>query len=492
MIDVKFIGRKAYPSRIPIGVMKDNEIEALRFSLPEIGEAQASFLYVRIDDEYADVARPLSDGVYDITSLLTQKGAEMDAFIEIRCDGKLWHSEPFILVVEDLPAIGSQIEKQYPTALEQALDEAEAYLAQVRAAAKEIKELKAKALTLYPGQPATAEYDVTTGTITIGVPQGIEGAKGEPGKDGRDGEQGPRGEKGETGPQGPKGDTGAQGPKGERGLTGEKGDRGERGPMGIQGLQGPQGIPGPKGDTGDPIDVRLNGNSVVQDGVATIPIAGYNRLGVVRLDPAGFAGASVDGILALVPPTNAQISTHTYTQRPITPSCMDYAVTAAITDGKGPAWTAAQQTAARERMGIPGDYELIEEITISEAVTSFIRESTPDGTPYSLAGFFCVITSPGVDNAITLNQNIWAGETSLYNYGVRAVDAAVNSKSVLFARVNNKILHGEQYPVGKNYEFANVLRFAKKFVPDGSPITKIAFRGDIPANTKITIYGVRA
>lgn len=351
MIDVKFIGRKAYPSRIPIGVMKDNEIEALRFSLPKIGEAQASFLYVRIDDEYADVARPLSDGVYDITSLLTQKGAEMDAFIEIRCDGKLWHSEPFILVVEDLPAIGSQIEKQYPTALEQALDEAEAYLAQVRAAAKEIKELKAKALTLYPGQPATAEYDVTTGTITIGVPQGIEGAKGEPGKDGRDGEQGPRGEKGEIGPQGPKGDTGEQGPKGDRGPTGEKGDRGERGPMGIQGLQGPQGIPGPKGDPGDPIDVQLNGKSLVEDSVATIPIAGYNRLGVVKLDPAGFAGASVDGMLALVPPTNAQISTHAHTQRPITPSCMDYAVKAAMCDGKGAAWTDAERLAALARMG---------------------------------------------------------------------------------------------------------------------------------------------
>lgn len=351
MIDVKFIGRKAYPSRIPIGVMKDNEIEALRFSLPEIGETQASFLYVRIDDEYADVARPLSDGVYDITSLLTQKGAEMDAFIEIRCDGKLWHSEPFILVVEDLPAIGAQIEKQYPTALEQALDEAEAYLAQVRAAATEIKELKAKALTLYPGQPATAEYDVTTGTITIGVPQGIEGAKGDPGKDGLNGEQGPRGEKGEIGPQGPKGDTGAQGPKGDRGLTGEKGDRGERGPMGIQGLQGPRGEKGPKGDPGAPIDVQINGNSIVQDGVATIPIAGYNRLGVVKLDPAGFAGASVDGMLALVPPTNAQISTHAHTQRPITPSCMDYAVKAAMCDGKGAAWTDAERLAALARMG---------------------------------------------------------------------------------------------------------------------------------------------
>ena len=275
------------------------------------------------------------------------------------------------------------------------------------------------------------------------------------------------------------------------------------GPKGDTGATGPQGAPGSDASvTADNIqaalgytpvkDVQLNGESLVQDSMATIPLVGYNRLGAVQLDPAGFAAASVEGKLALVPPTDAQISTHTYTQRPITPSCMDYAVTAAMTDGKGAAWTAAQQAAARERMGIPGDYELIEEITISEAVTSFIRESTPDGTPYNLAGFFCVITSPGVDNAIPLSQQIWAGETSLYNYGVRAVDAAVNSKSVLFARVNNKILHGEQYPVGANYEFANVPRFAKKFVPDGSPITKIIFSGPIPANTKITIYGVRA
>lgn len=293
---------------------------------------------------------------------------------------------------------------------------------------------------------------------------------------GKNGEQGPKGDTGATGPQGPKGDTGPTGPQGAPGSDAS---------VTADNIQAALGYTPVK-------DVQLNGESLVQDSMATIPLVGYNRLGAVQLDPAGFAAASVEGKLALVPPTDAQISTHTYTQRPITPSCMDYAVTAAMTDGKGAAWTAVQQAAARERMGIPGDYELIEEITISEAVTSFIRESTPDGTPYNLAGFFCVITSPGVDNAITLSQQIWTGETSLYNYGVRAVDAAVNSKSVLFARVNNKILHGEQYPVGANYEFANVPRFAKKFVPDGSPITKIIFNGPIPANTKITIYGVRA
>ena len=80
----------------------------------------------------------------------------------------------------------------------------------------------------------------------------------------------------------------------------------------------------------------------------------------------------------------------------------------------------------------------------------------------------------------------------MYNYGVRSVDTAVNAKSVLFASVNNKILHAEQYPVGTGYEVANAARLAKKFVPDGSPITRVTFSGNIPVNTKISIYGVKS
>lgn len=200
---------------------------------------------------------------------------------------------------------------------------------------------------------------------------------------------------------------------------------------------------------------------------------------------------NVNGEIALNPASNNIINSRT-TRQPITAGNFDYAITAAMTDGKGPAWTAAQQAAARERMGIPGNFELIEEITITEAVASFARESAPDGTPYSLAGFLCVITSPGVASAIALNQSVYAGTTQFYNYGVRAVGAAENEKSVLFACVNNAVLHVEQYPVGVQYELTNVPRIGKKFVPDGSPITKVILSGNIPANTKITIYGVRA
>ena len=153
---------------------------------------------------------------------------------------------------------------------------------------------------------------------------GANGKDGAPGKDGKDGEQGPKGDTGATGPQGA--------PGSDASVTAEN----------IQSALGYTPVK----------NVQINGDSLVQDSVATIPLAGYNRLGAVQLDPAGFAAASVDGMLSLVPPTDAQISTHTHTQRPITPSCMDYAVKSAMCDGKGAAWTAAEQKAARERMGV--------------------------------------------------------------------------------------------------------------------------------------------
>lgn len=163
-------------------------------------------------------------------------------------------------------------------------------------------------------------------------------------------------------------------------------------------------------------DVQLNGESLVQDSMATIPLVGYNRLGAVQLDPAGFAAASVEGKLALVPPTDAQISTHTYTQRPITPSCMDYAVTAAMTDGKGPAWTAAQQAAARDRMGIDKAYELIETIT-TDGTAIVERAQEPDGTPYNFVAIKVVITSPkALSDIKTIYARIFCGQRSNATY----------------------------------------------------------------------------
>lgn len=49
----------------------------------------------------------------------------------------------------------------------------------------------------------------------------------------------------------------------------------------------------------------------------------------------------------------------------------------------GVAWTAAEQKAARERMGIDKEYELIEEITLTENVMQISRNAEPNGTAYA-------------------------------------------------------------------------------------------------------------
>lgn len=121
---------------------------------------------------------------------------------------------------------------------------------------------------------------------------------------------------------------------------------------GAQGIQSVQGIQGEPGKDAAATDVRMNGKSITADGVANIPIASYTQEGVTKYDPYGGLATNTRG-LAIQPGTNSQIDNRNATYYPITAdSHLDYAVKAAMCDGKGAAWTAEEQAAARKRMGI--------------------------------------------------------------------------------------------------------------------------------------------
>ena len=239
-------------------------------------------------------------------------------------------------------------------------------------------------------------------------------------------------------------------------------------------------------------DVRLNGESLVQDSAATIPLAGYNRLGAVQLDPAGFAAASVEGKLALVPPTDAQISTHTHTQRPITPSCMDYAVKAAMCDGKGAAWTENEQKAARERMGIDKPYELIEEIVLTESAT-VMRTNEPDGTPYKFDKFkYCVITPAVTSDNMYVNVLLYS-DTNIYVVSYTKLERNVN---IATGEIKKE---GTWECIQTNTGEIGIQTITKTtqenlYIPNayGKYIAKFFININLPAGTKIYIYGVRA
>lgn len=291
---------------------------------------------------------------------------------------------------------------------------------------------------------------------------------------------------------GPAGKDGKQGPKGDTGATGPQGAPGSDASVTAENVQAALGYTPVK-------DVQMDGESLVQDSVATIPLAGYNRLGAVKLDPAGFAAASVEGMLSLVPPTDAQISTHTHTQRPITPSCMDYAVKAAMCDGKGAAWTDAEQAAARTRIGIDKNYVLIERIVMSEqAVIS--RSVEPDGTPYNLLSVLCVVTIPigeydiGYDFFRACSGNTIIGRG--YIKGIKPNTRSMVGSQFCTQEEGYWKTYWYDYNTNDsvvNYKGnANDYQFGFKYrIKDYPTITKINYLQSLPVGSTIEIYGVR-
>lgn len=136
----------------------------------------------------------------------------------------------------------------------------------------------------------------------------------------------------------------------------------------FKGDPGKDGAPGKDGSDADvtaeniqsalgyaPVkDVQLAGKSVLENGLADVPIASATRLGVIKVGNVQNSGMYIeqDGNCYISYATTSEIDGRTSQRKTIVCSNLDYAVTAAMTDGKGPAWTAAEQAAARERMGI--------------------------------------------------------------------------------------------------------------------------------------------
>lgn len=196
------------------------------------------------------------------------------------------------------------------------------------------------------------------------------------------------------GPQGPAGPAGEQGPQGDTGPQGTPGPAGSDATVTVENIQSALGYtPANSADVSAKLDkpatapavgkilkvtavnedgsfvcewadapsgggavddVQVNGTSVVADGVAKIPLAKMDSTGVVKFDafmPFTFNA----GALRLANADENELTNPRYgysTNRAITASNYGLAVKLAMCDGKGAAWTAEEQAAARERIGI--------------------------------------------------------------------------------------------------------------------------------------------
>ncbi len=277
--------------------------------------------------------------------------------------------------------------------------------------------------------PAGAEYDPETNTIRLSIPAG------------KDGEAGAKGDTGELGPQG------APGPKGE---------------PGPQGAPGPKGEPGPQGETGS--DASVTAENI------------QSALGYMPVKDVQVAGNSVlDGGVANVP----------------------------VYDGKGAAWNRDEKNAAQKRAGINESYELIEEFDLSEAST-FERTEEPDGTPYA---FIDIITQIIVPANTTLAVGAFYAqakniEGNFVNVG-RGYMSARSQSNTAQGYMQKTYIHRGYWEsewctwngnlTVLNFNSADVYHFWLKFKEsEYKAINKIYEQVELPAGTHIRIFGVRA
>lgn len=182
-------------------------------------------------------------------------------------------------------------------------------------------------------------------------------------------------------------------------------------------------------------DVQINGTSVVDESVANIPIASKTAYGAVKL--AGQGVVIIGGSLFTERAERPMIDARNYYYQPITPAYLDYAVKAAMSDGKGEAWTETEQIAARERIGTHRGFEFIGGKGVDKALTVSVRVDVPNFAEYD-AIFFRLFTINEHSSAVSYRVNITDDtEIESLTYSGVGVNHSANLSGMLFPLIDN-------------------------------------------------------
>ena len=271
-----------------------------------------------------------------------------------------------------------------------------------------------------------------------------------------------------------------------------------------RGLSGQGDAPGnPVADTINSLEARAKEASAAASAAQAVANEVQAKLeaGDFKGDPGKDGAPGKDGSDANVTAENIQSALG---YAPVTPSALA-AKQDALTDADrqsitktgmttGAAWTENEQKAARDRMGVDKEYELIEEITLTENVTQIIRTDEPDGTAYA---FERVV--------IKINRTN-TGEGGVYVYsGTTVLGWSYLSGSGQYFACETFSLHGYwqnyRYSASSGHIDYNSIapsgdsRFLKIKKVAGQYVSKIQIKlnnAELGIGTKISIYGVRA
>ena len=158
-------------------------------------------------------------------------------------------------------------------------------------------------------------------------------------------------------------------------------------------------------------DVTINGTSIVNEGVADIPIANISNknLGLIRLDYATASrtptalNCDSTGLLYVRTAGEDNISKRSGNDTILSVQNMDMALKYAMCDGKGAEWTTEEKASARERMGIDLTPMLDAPLVIEEDLVGAMNIELP--TPCEQV--IVLVKQPQSTTPITLYSGIF-------------------------------------------------------------------------------------
>jgi hypothetical protein len=160
-------------------------------------------------------------------------------------------------------------------------------------------------------------------------------------------------------------------------------------------------IPAIKGDKGDSVDVQINGTSIVENGIANIPMASKNNLGIVKTNDNFGIRTNTSGEIYVF--SDKSFINNRKSYQPLAIGVLDYAVKAALTDGKGESYTQEEKASARDRLGIDLKPLLETPIVIEENLVGAMNIELP--TPCEKV--LMLIKQPIDTTSITLYSGIF-------------------------------------------------------------------------------------
>lgn len=144
-------------------------------------------------------------------------------------------------------------------------------------------------------------------------------------------------------------------------------------------------------------DVQINGTSILQDGVANVPVANANDFGLVKVSAdTGISINSTNGLLGFIRPTSAQTKAGTAMNKILAPSIQHESTfyglakaagdtTQSVSDNAVGVYTDEAKKAIRQMLGIPNfEWELIADKTVLADTDRFEVTTDTLGQPFEL------------------------------------------------------------------------------------------------------------